>query len=229
MIRHDLHTHTHYSDGVPKPAEMVEEASAKELEVLAITDHGPEIDVGIDRDDIWKMIDDVRRAEKDAVIRVLLGMEANVLDSSGNIDVEDELLAELDILLAGVHELRGVSPSQDLAEAYLERVTNCVRDFPVDVLVHPFWFYEELSQHLGRDTLEDFGKILRDTGTIVEISEKYRVPCDRLLEIFEGCGVRFCLGSDSHSLLEIGRNSWGESKLKGLGDGEDLLGVNDLV
>lgn len=103
----DYHTHTIYSHGKGTIRDNVEVAINKGLKEVAICDHGPgHVIYGIKREQIFEMrkeIDQMNKEYGKHGIRVLLGLEANVMDYDGNIDVDDEMLQVLDMLLLGFH------------------------------------------------------------------------------------------------------------------------------
>ena len=91
----DYHTHTIYSHGKGTIRDNVEVAINKGLKEVAICDHGPgHVIYGIKREQIFEMrkeIDQMNKEYGKHGIRVLLGLEANVMDYDGNIDVDDEM------------------------------------------------------------------------------------------------------------------------------------------
>lgn len=79
----DFHVHTMYSDGESTAVAMVEAAEARGLEAVALTDHGPEHSVGVPRGKLSQMLQDIQLARVGAGIRVLAGIEANIIDAGG--------------------------------------------------------------------------------------------------------------------------------------------------
>lgn len=228
--RHDLHTHTNYSDGTSSPAEMVEAASGGRLEVLAITDHGPDLSVGIRPGEIDQMIKDVEFAKSDANFPVLTGMEANIVDMEGNIDIGEGVLERLDLVLAGIHYLSSSETSGELiARDYLKTVLKAMENCSIDILAHPFWYHEDLSSYISREDLELFAEVAVDRGVAIELNGKYRVPSGRLLSICDEAGTRFSFGTDAHKPEEIGRIGWMEDVLGELEVDKERLIVEELV
>src|SRR5699024_3959910 len=103
----DYHTHTIYSHGKGTIRDNVEEAFKKGLQEIAICDHGPgHFTYGIKREDIKKMrkeIDELNKEFQPKGLKILLGVEANIIRYDGTIDVDDEIIEFLDILLLGYH------------------------------------------------------------------------------------------------------------------------------
>ena len=104
-IKGDLHAHTDWSDGRDPMEAMVQEARARGLEYIAITDHsvGRGIANGLSPERLRSHIKRLREVERDAGgIRVLCGTEMDIR-ADGSLDYADEVLAELDWVVASVH------------------------------------------------------------------------------------------------------------------------------
>jgi DNA polymerase (family 10) len=134
-IRGDLHTHTDWSDGNNTIAEMVAGAAERGYEYHVVSDHatGPGMvgGVGLDDDELREQMDAVAAVAADADIAVLHGVEANI-DDEGGISVDDDLLAELDVVVASPHSSLG----QD-RETATERIVRAIEHPSVDLLGHP--------------------------------------------------------------------------------------------
>ena len=101
----DYHTHTKYSrhhHGKGTVEDNVRAAYERGLRQVAITDHGFNQKMyGVRRADIPNVKKDIEEAKERYPIDVLLGVEANLISSRGDIDIVDEDLDNLDILLCG--------------------------------------------------------------------------------------------------------------------------------
>lgn len=225
LPKFDFHVHTLYSDGTRTPAGMVEAAEARGLEAVAITDHGPELSVGISPAKIAPMLADVEAAKGDAEIPVLAGMEANIIDPSGAMDLDDQLVERLDILVAGVHRISSsVHEPRELARVYLETATNAMRRGQMDVFAHPFQFHGDLSSHLSPDDIDEFARAAAESGAAIELNTKYHVPDLQVLSACMKEGVKFSMGTDAHTPPEVGDVGWQVAMLKRAGaKREDLI------
>jgi len=220
----DFHVHTMYSDGVATAAAMAEAAEARGLEAVAITDHGPELSVGTPREKLTPMLQDIRLAQEDAGIPVLAGIEANVVDEGGAIDIDDDLIGKLDILIIGVHRLGRARDSVELARDYLGRATHAIERHKIDVLAHPFYFYRDLAPHLLPEDLENFVRLAAERGAAMEVNMKYRVPDEEFLRSCLREGVKLSIGTDAHTTGEVGRVDWALGVLRRMGARrEDLI------
>ncbi|RDI71238.1 DNA polymerase/3'-5' exonuclease PolX [Halopelagius longus] len=134
-LRGDLHTHTNWSDGRNSPEEMVAAAEERGYDYYAVTDHatGPGMvgGVGLDDDELREQMDALREAAADADLELLCGVEANI-DAEGGIPTDDEVLAELDVVVASPHAALDQDP-----EAATERLIRAVEHPSVDIVGHP--------------------------------------------------------------------------------------------
>jgi len=135
-VRGDLHAHTEWSDGDPTIAEMVAGAAEFGHDYVAITDHaeGPGVfgDSGLSDADLREQAEEVAAVREDAAIDVFHGVEANV-DADGNVvDVADDVLADLDVVVASPHSGLGEDGGDQT-----ERLIAAVEHPHVDVLGHP--------------------------------------------------------------------------------------------
>lgn len=104
-ITADYHSHTTYSHGKGSVRDNARVANEKGLDHLAITDHAVRHPfIGVSRKQyaaIRADIDEVQKSFPD--LKLLMGVEANILGEAGEIDVTDGDIEELDILIAGYH------------------------------------------------------------------------------------------------------------------------------
>ncbi|MFP3853922.1 MAG: DNA polymerase/3'-5' exonuclease PolX [Anaerolineales bacterium] len=135
QIKGDLHTHTDWSDGRATMGEMIEGAITRGRKYLAITDHSRSLGVAnglsIERlREQRRAIDEMQDHYGDR-IHLLQGAEVEIL-SDGGLDFPDDVLAELDIVVASLHtSLR--QPRQQVTERLLSAVNNP----HVDIIGHP--------------------------------------------------------------------------------------------
>ena len=132
-LRGDCHTHSDWSDGGSPIDEMARTAAGLGHEWMALTDHSPRLTVanGLSADRLRRQLDVVAELnERLAPFRILTGIEVDILDD-GALDQDEDLLAELDVVVASVHsKLRMEAP------AMTRRMCAAVRNPHVDVLGH---------------------------------------------------------------------------------------------
>ncbi|MEA2299169.1 MAG: polymerase [Solirubrobacteraceae bacterium] len=133
-IRGDLHCHTVASDGRKTIAEMARAAVARGYEYLAITDHSASHGFGnhVSPDDLRRQIERVREIDaRMADIRLLAGSEVNILPD-GSPDYDDDLLAELDWVIASVHTAFSIG-----SDAMTARILAAIAHPLIDAIGHP--------------------------------------------------------------------------------------------
>ena len=133
-LRGDLHSHTVLSDGRQDVEAMVEGARARGYEYLAITDHSASHGFGNDvqPDALRAQIERVRALDAELEdFELLIGTETNVL-TDGSLDYDDELLAELDWVIASVHTSFAMSEADMTA-----RMVAAIEHPLVDQIGHP--------------------------------------------------------------------------------------------
>ncbi|HUB75441.1 MAG TPA: DNA polymerase/3'-5' exonuclease PolX [Solirubrobacteraceae bacterium] len=133
-LRGDLHSHTTASDGRASIEEMARAALALGREYLAITDHSASHGFGnaVSPDQLRHQIELVREADaRIDGIRLLAGSEVNILPD-GSPDYDDELLDELDWVIASVHTAFGIG-----VDAMTERICRAAAHPLIDAIGHP--------------------------------------------------------------------------------------------
>jgi DNA polymerase (family 10) len=103
-IRGFVHCHTTHSDGKHTIEEMARAAKERGMDYITITDHSPSAYYarGVTLDRLQAQWDEMREAEQRVGIRVLRGTESDIL-IDGALDYPDEILAQLDVVIASVH------------------------------------------------------------------------------------------------------------------------------
>lgn len=133
-LRGDLHMHSTWSDGRNSIEEMLEACVARGYEYLCMSDHSKALAMvqGLDAEQLrrqWLEIDEI--AARHPEIRILKSMEVDIL-KDGSLDLEDEMLAGLDWVIASVHSFFGLPAIEQT-----KRVLRALQHPEVDVLGHP--------------------------------------------------------------------------------------------
>jgi putative hydrolase len=222
-VKFDFHIHTRYSDGLCSHPEIVSAAEAKGLEAMAFTDHGPELSVGVSLGRLNQMLEDIKLAREGADIHILAGIESNVIDQYGMLDVDEGFIKNLDFLAVGVHNME-TDVGADFAHEYLQRVTRAIERQEIDILAHPFHFNTDLLLGLSHEDVEEFVDLAAEHDVAMELNTKYKAPSDDFIKICLKKGVKLSVGSDAHRLAEVGRIDWALATLKRVGaTREDLI------
>ncbi len=210
-IRGDLHTHTNNSDGKNSIEEMVEAAVARGYEYYNITDHSKSqgIITGIEGSAYPDQIARVRAAaktleEKHKGFRLLCGVEVNILPD-GSLDVPDEILAQLDVVVASVH-----SQFRQPRAEMTARIVRAVGSPHVDILGHPTGRKVEARAPYDVD-LEEVFRACQVGHTAVEINAS-PARLD-LNDIFarraKDLGLKISINSDGHRPGELDQMEFG--------------------
>jgi DNA polymerase (family X) len=195
-IRGDLHMHTVASDGRFTIEQMAEAARERGYEYIAITDHSATHGFGNDvqPDELRRQIELVRAADE-AIdgIRILAGTEVNVL-TDGSLDYEDDLLEQLDWIVASLHTSFRIGEEEQTA-----RMIQAIEHPLVDVIGHPTGRLIERREPYALDIDAVIEAAVR-TGTFLEINgnpdrrDLNELNARRAVE----AGVRIVINSDAH-------------------------------
>ena len=124
-LRGDCHCHTTWSDGGASLRSMAATAAALGHEWVAITDHSARLTVahGLDEGRLRHQMEEIARLNVEmAPFKILTGMEVDILED-GSLDLSEELLAELDVVVASVHsKLR--MPSDEMTPRMVAAIAN---------------------------------------------------------------------------------------------------------
>jgi DNA polymerase (family 10) len=193
-LRGDLHCHTTASDGTASIQEMAEAAREHGYQYLAITDHSASMGFGSDvsADELRRQIDRIRSTHVEG-IELLAGSEVNILPD-GSLDYEDELLAELDWVIASVHtSFRMPAPQMT------DRIVRALEHPLVDALGHPSGRKIEQRPPYEFDRHRVL-EVAADTGTFLEINSNpdRRDIDDITARAAAAAGIRIVIDTDAH-------------------------------
>src|SRR4051794_238790 len=200
-LRGDLHCHTTLSDGNQSAEEMAAAARERGLEYLALTDHSASHGFGNDvsAEALARRIEEIRdlNARTDG-FEVLIGTETNI-HPDGSLDYPDELLAQLDWVIASVH-----TSFQMDARAMTDRMVAAIQHPLVDAIGHPTGRKITSRAPCGLD-IERVIEAAARTGTMIEINS---APDRRDLDDVHAraaaeAGVQILIDSDAHSARSL--------------------------
>ena len=196
-LRGDLHVHTDWSDGHGSLEAMALAARALGYQYLAITDHsaGRGIAHGLSEERLRRQILEIKQLnEMLEGIRILAGIEVDIR-ADGSLDFSDELLSQLDIVVAAVHSAMG----QDQAKM-TRRILQAMENPHVDVLAHPTCRLLGEREPVAVDMEEIFQAAVR-TNTALEINAMPERLDLKDVHIYRAreLGVKLVMGTDAHS------------------------------
>jgi DNA polymerase (family 10) len=223
-IRGDLHTHTDWSDGRATLAEMAAGAAAFGHDYLAVTDHatGPGMvgGVGLPDERLREQLPEVRAVDDDADVTVFAGVEANV-GQDGTVSVADDVLADLDLVVA--------SPHAGLDGDGTDRLVAACEHPEVDVLGHPTG--RRLGERAGLDLdIERLATVAAETGTALEVNaDPGRLDLDgTLVRAALDAGATVVVNTDAHHPRGFESLRYGvHTARRGWAEAADVLNTRD--
>ena len=222
-LRGDCHAHSDWSDGGSPPLDMALAARDLGHEWMALTDHSPRLTVagGLSADRLRAQLELIGELNATlAPFRILPGIEVDILDD-GSLDQTDELLGQLDVVVASVHsKLR--MPSGPMTERMIAAVGNP----HTDVLGH---CTGRLLTGRGRPQSEFDAEAVfsacRDRGVAVEINcrPERQDPPDDLLRLAVDIGCLFAIDTDAHAPGQLDWLDGGCTRAELFGIGPDRV------
>lgn len=212
-IRGDVHMHTNVTDGKNTIREMAEAGLARGYRYIAITDHSKNLamTMGLDDKRALEHMRNIRAVDREMEgrIRVFAGIEVDIL-ADGALDLSDEVLAQLDVVIASVHSLFNMPEAQ-----MTERILRAVENPYMHILGHP----------TGRLLLRrepyplDLAAILRRAAELGVAVEHNAYPdrldlCDRDLRLAKELGCRIAVNTDSHHTSHLDKMRYGIRQLR---------------
>lgn len=237
ILTADYHTHTPYSHGKNTVLENTLAAKEKGLKEIAITDHGfNHLLFGLKRSALSALRKEIEEAQALTGVKVLMGMESNLISVDGETDMKPSDLQYFDIYLCGIHEVLryksfsdfrdimlknytaykfGKKPSKKVIDNTTRAYVNTVKNNPVDILTH--------VNYKCFCNLKEVAKCCADYGTYIEINTKKRhISAEELNEMAEA-GARFVIDSDAHSADRVGDTKIAEQLLSEASVSKELI------
>lgn len=242
-LTYDLHTHTTFSHGKGSIEDNVKAAAAKGLKTVGISDHGPgHVTYGVKRNNISVMRREVERLKPlYPEIEILLGVEANIINPSGRLDLTGEELRQLDYLLAGYHYgvfgekpafALGLHAQNFILSGWFGKSTRKQKKINTELTIRAIYENKiNILTHPGDKGAFDIGEIAlacADRGTLMEISTWHDWLTVEGIRQAAKTGVRFVISSDAHSPERIGDCEGAVDRIKEAGLDFDRV-VNLIV
>lgn len=219
LLTADYHTHTPYSHGKGTVLENATHAREQGLKEIGITDHGfNHLAFGLKRKKVPFLQADCKEAERVTGVKILVGVEANILGESGKTDLTPADYENFDLFLAGKHVFVGyenfaawikyfggnfftdklkLTPSEKLIKRNTAAYINTIKNNPVDVITH-------VNYLCFADAVE-VAKCAADYGTYIEINtKKTHLSDETWQDIADKTSARFLIDSDAHTPDRVG-------------------------
>jgi DNA polymerase (family 10) len=147
------------------------------------------------------------------------------IKADGTLDLPDEVLAELDVVIASIH-----SGLRQEREKITSRITSAMHNPHVDIIGHPLGRIVGQREASALD-VDELLRVAVDTGTVIEVNAiPERLDLDdahirRAIEI----GVKLAISSDAHSISGLGVMEYGVANARrGWAEAEDIVNTRPL-
>lgn len=198
----DLHTHSIMSGhSFSTIKEMAEEAKKKKIKILAITDHGPNIP-GSPKELYFHCAHIV--PEYIDEVRILAGTEVNIINKNGGLDLNDNILKNQEIVLAGFHPYTDYETNN--LKDNTEAVINVIKNENVDIIAHignPQYpvIYEEVVS-----AAKKYNKIfeINNRSFIGGSRSGSHDNCKKVIKLALDKKMPLVINSDAHQHLQVG-------------------------
>ena len=199
----DLHVHTIASGhAYSTVAEISRVAADKGLALIALTDHGPAMPGG---PHAYHFSNQTAIPDVIYGLRVLKGIEANVMDRRGRLDLDEFRLSKLDIVAVGLHSV--CSPYGSKKENTTMMVEAMQNPF-VDIVVHPGNPEYLVDEETIVKAAARYDVALEVNNSSLTVSRKGSLPhCDNIVSLAKTYGTKLIVGSDSHYCETVGEFS----------------------
>jgi DNA polymerase (family 10) len=212
-IKGDVHMHTTETDGHNSIREMAEAGLAHGYQYVAITDHSKNLAMtnGLDEKRALEHIKRIREVDQqmEGRIRVFAGIEVDIL-ADGALDLDNEVLAQMDVVIASVH-----SRFEQSREEMTARVLRAIENPYTRILGHPTG-----RLLLRREAVAiDIGAVLRRAGELGVAVEQNAAPerldlSDRDLRVAKELGCKIVINTDAHNLRDFDKMTYGMRQLR---------------
>ncbi|KAA6457864.1 DNA polymerase/3'-5' exonuclease PolX [Acidobacteria bacterium AB60] len=212
-IRGDVHMHTTATDGRNSIREMAEAAIARGHQYIAITDHSKALAMtfGLDEKRALEHMQRIKEVEREMEgrIRIFTGIEVDIL-SDGALDLDDEVLAQMDVVIASIHSRFDQSREETTA-----RVLRALENPNVRILGHPTG-----RQILRREPIAiDLGAVMRRAAELGVAMEHNASPerldlSDRDLRLARELGCKIAINTDAHDTRDFLKLKYGIRQLR---------------
>jgi len=225
-IRGDLHIHSDWDGGSNSIEKIAETARERGYQYVGIADHTKflKIERGLDEKKIRERnreIDRLNERGKKASLpfRILKGCEANIMND-GSIDIRDEVLAELDFVIAGIHSQFKMTRAEMTG-----RIIRALRNPHVDILSHPTGRILKRRDEYEAD-FDHLLKVAREEGKILEINaypERLDLNDANIMKAVQA-GVRMVVNTDAHHVDQLAVMRYGVAQARrGWANKKDII------
>jgi putative hydrolase len=219
LILADLHCHTVASShGYSTIKEYAEDAAAKGLEAVAITDHAPGVTDGAHPYHFQSLHKIVPRVMCGVVI--LRGAECTFQNSGAELDLNDYALGVLDLVIASIHQSQ-YAPSS--AEEHTKLLLTAAADPRIHILGHIGREQQEFDIAAVVKRAKETGKLIEINAVSVQNGAEVRTRCAEVARACKKYRVPVAVNSDSHICCRVGDVASALQMLEEIGFDEELI------
>lgn len=198
----DLHIHTNANPHAYSTLEEnIRSAKEKGMKIIAITNHGPALQ---DSPHWWSLVN--MRVIPDYVdgLRILKGVETNLIDENGNFDINQRIYDVMDVILCGLHTVEAYGDPSNIIKN-TRAVINIIKSQKIDIMVHLGNPQFPLEYELVVEEATKAGVAIELNNSSLRASRKgSEVNCKKILELCKKYNTKVSLGTDSHISYDIG-------------------------
>lgn len=217
----DLHIHTSVNPHAYSTLEEnIRSAREKKLKAIAITNHGPALQ---DSPHWWSLVNMRVIPEYVGELRILKGVETNIIDENGNFDINQRIYDVMDIILCGLHTVEAYGePGYILKNT--RAVINMIRSQKIDIMVHLGNPLFPLEYELIIEEATKAGVAIEINNSSLKGSRKgSKENCKKILELCKKHNTLVALGTDSHISFDIGEFQEAEKLITEVGYPEEKI------
>ena len=207
MLKIDLHIHTIASGHAHNTIlEYINQAVDLKMKMIGFSDHGSKTTESMINENYLSTMTRIPRSVKG--IEILRGIEANIIDGKGSLDVSDKMISgKLDFVMAAIHpETYRDAGTKKNTEAMI----NAIKSGKVNILSHPFYEYysvdvkkifEEACRHdiLLEVNLNSIKKLKSDAKITANLKQ--------MIQTAKKFNKKLIVGSDAHNIWDMADDS----------------------
>lgn len=215
----DLHTHTVASvHAYATVLEMIQEASSLGLKAFAVTDHGQSMH-GVPHPYYFMNFTAIPKVYSG--VRVLKGIEANIVDSKGTLDAEDSVLSKLDFCIASLHvpTYKDEVSVDACTKAYLKMAENPY----VNMIAHSGSPYFKYDYDTVIKAFAQKGKLIEINNSSIKHKPDFYPNCVEIAKLCMKHGCRVSVDTDAHFVTQLGRADEALRMLESINFPEELV------
>lgn len=214
----DLHTHTMASTHAYSTInENCESAGSRGIKIIAMTDHAPQMPDGTHE---WHIGNQCVLPQIIKGVCVLKGVEADIMNPAGEIDVADYVLSGLQWIVASFHTPVYAERTED---EHLETILNVCKNPAIDVFGHLTTVSHRFDYAEGAKLFAKYDKIVEVNEASINAGRSTRENVAELLKECKKNNVKLSLDSDAHYCDGIGVVNTAAQLVKEAGYPKELI------